>query len=214
MSRALTIQAAQAAWDHYRMHAHALFPDATQRQRAGVLAARLGDLLTLLGEADRTPETPWSVVYRHGDASTPPERPVVLVHIVNDEGRWGAGYTQSLDRRSGRPSQMYRAWASPSATSPTWPPFQLGEVLLHPIDDGVCVAHLLAQHGVGRGRRRVDYTALGRALQTLASLHGPLVAYAMPRIGTGLGGGDWAVIESLLACLAPNPVYVYVPSAP
>jgi O-acetyl-ADP-ribose deacetylase (regulator of RNase III) len=72
---------------------------------------------------------------------------------------------------------------------------------LVPVDENVWVANMIGQHAIQRTGRQppIRYEAIeealgkvaGHALNLGASVH-------MPRIGTGLAGGDWALIEPLI----------------
>ena len=119
----------------------------------------------------------------------------------------------AVSRRWPAPEQQYRAWfrAGSSAT----PPFALGQVQFVPVEDQLWVANLLGQHGVRRAGDpppiRYDTMRAGlRRVAAFAQQQG--MSVHMPRIGTGLAGGDWEVIsrmieEELLACRVPVTVY-------
>lgn len=136
--------------------------------------------------------------YLVGDATAPQQRPAILAHVVNDVGAWGRGFTAAVSARWPHVEQMYRR-----------APRRLGEVLLARAEPGLLVANMVAQHGIGTSRRRVDYCVLGACLAHVAdaarSLGHPIVC---PRIGCGLGGGEWSQIEPLLGSLECD-VFVY-----
>lgn len=143
------------------------------------------------------------IVYRTGDATNPPERPAVLIHVVNSQGLWGKGFTAALDARFGSaPKESYLKWYNGQA------PFELGTSALVVVGD-VTIIHLLAQRGVGRSRQRLEYTALAACFDTLVNY--PVLH--MPRIGTGYGGGRWDVIARMLEEL-PSTCCVYTQEAP
>jgi O-acetyl-ADP-ribose deacetylase (regulator of RNase III) len=140
------------------------------------------------------------IAYVTGDASRPQGAgPKIIAHIVNDAGGWGRGFVVALSRRSLMPETAYRAWyRDPSHYSG---PFQLGAVQLTGYTQpDVLVANMIAQRGIRHDPSAppaVDYEALGTCLDRLyekavqwgASVH-------MPRIGCGLGGGDWTAVET------------------
>ena len=151
------------------------------------------------------------ITYRTGDASRPRDTPVVIAHIVNDVGAWGAGFTRALTKTWGKtPERAYRNWHAGRLQDA---PFELGQTLFCGVKADAMtqwVAHLLAQHGIGRGVQRVDYAALQACLHKLAAGTPRSFAIAMPRIGTGLGGGRWEDIEPLIqAALPAHTVVVY-----
>lgn len=153
-----------------------------------------------------------SLTYRIGDATCPRERPAAIVHVVNNKGLWGAGFTAALDYAYlGRPGIEYRNWAQ-GRLQGSAEPFGLDGVLMQKLDDGLWLFHLCAQQGVGRGQRRVRYDSLEFCLEQVAS-HSPVdnISFHLPRIGTGYGGGSWEVVEEILhRTIVPHfPTYVY-----
>jgi len=96
--------------------------------------------------------------------------------------------------------------ASAEEALPWQEPFRLGAVQFLPTSSGLVeVANMIAQHGIKSSRRRgetwdkVDYAALEEALDKVgrfAAMRGASVH--MPRIGSGLAGGDWERIEQTI----------------
>jgi O-acetyl-ADP-ribose deacetylase (regulator of RNase III) len=147
------------------------------------------------------------IEYVVGDAVYPggPGRKIVA-HVVNDQGGWGAGFVIALSRRWQEPEKVYRA---------TWPMFSLGSVQLVPTGDDVYVANLYAQNGyMGRTNPQpLQYESLRHCLTHLAlSAKRMGASVHMPRIGCGLGGGDWSVVSEIIShtlCNTAVPVTVY-----
>lgn len=154
--------------------------------------------------------------YVSGDATQPQTDGgtyPIIVHVVNDMGLWGAGFTAALTRRFGPfMQQRYRSWWCMENAA-------LGSVYID-VQGPVAVAHLMAQHGVGRSQQRVVYPALDVALTQLpkvcdAKLGARALSFHMPRIGCGLGGGSWAEVEPILNRTLPGfPITVYDLDAP
>ncbi|MCF7785380.1 MAG: hypothetical protein K9N47_04615 [Prosthecobacter sp.] len=138
--------------------------------------------------------------YTVGDATRPPTwRHVIIAHICNDIGHWGAGFVLALSERWPQPEMQYRQWHRDGMEGSS--PFALGEVQFVRVSETTVVANMIGQQGIrGHGKlppiryEAVD-RALGRvgheALQLGASVH-------MPRIGSGLAGGSWERIEPLI----------------
>lgn len=136
-----------------------------------------------------------------GDATRPGgPGPKIIVHVCNDVGAWGRGFVLALGSQYPAARQQYRAWAQ--GRDPL--PFALGQVQFVTVHPDLHVANLIGQHGIARKDRTrqeppIRYDAvregLGRvrdfAQHHQASIH-------MPRIGTGLAGGEWAVIQDLI----------------
>lgn len=88
----------------------------------------------------------------------------------------------------------------------------LGNVQYVPVENNIIVANMIAQHGVKTMSNEppIRYNELRVALQKVfkeakrqkATVH-------MPRIGAGLAGGDWSVIENIIEQEALVNVWVY-----
>ena len=151
-----------------------------------------------------------SLTYRVGDATQPRERPAVILHVVNNKGLWGAGFTAALDHAyRGEPGTVYRGWAKGRQDAL----FKLDSVLCQRLDTQLWLCHLCAQNGVGRGQRRLDYESLAYCLEGAVTLAPslPKLSFHLPRIGTGYGGGSWETVEAILlrTVAAQFPTYVY-----
>ena len=77
----------------------------------------------------------------------------------------------------------------------------LGEVFIGPMSEGVCVAHMVAQRGIGASSsQRLRYAALAECLNEVREKAKELGASVhMPRVGTGHGGASWDVVKELIA---------------
>ena len=144
------------------------------------------------------------IKYVIGDATAPvAEGLKIIVHVCNDIGAWGAGFVLALSNKWMEPEEQYRAMSE----------YNLGDVDYVQVEDDIIVANMIGQHGVGRdpgGYSPVRYVAIAEALKVVndmavyrdASIH-------MPRIGAGLAGGDWDLIERIICEVTTVPVTVY-----
>jgi O-acetyl-ADP-ribose deacetylase (regulator of RNase III) len=163
------------------------------------------------------------IFYLKGDATVPREPGIkIITHIVNDAGKWGAGFVVALSRRWPGPEDRYREWhretrpircATQGQFVLTTDDFRLGEVQLVQVEPDLYVANMVAQKGV-RGddfEPPIRYHALERALHRLAFFASTLDASVhMPRIGCGLAGGSWDKVEPLIQRrLGARRVFVY-----
>ena len=143
-----------------------------------------------------------TITYQTGDATRPDgEDPRLIAHICNDIGAWGSGFVVALSRRCPTPEKSYRAWHREGLWEGD--PFELGQVQLASYDTpGVLVANMIAQRGIrhdASAPAAVDYTALHNCLRHLGALATHMGASVhMPRIGCGLGGGDWDVVAKII----------------
>lgn len=148
------------------------------------------------------------ISYLKGDATAPQAKgPKIIAHICNDRGGWGKGFVLAVSRRWPEPEQDYRAWHRYGND------FALGEIQTVQVLPDTWVCNMIAQHGykAGSSGPPIRYDALAKCLSKLADDAGAYKASVhMPKIGSGLAGGDWAKIEPMIA-LALNdiPTYVY-----
>jgi O-acetyl-ADP-ribose deacetylase (regulator of RNase III) len=167
------------------------------------------------------------IQYVVGDATRPELTPYrgfsrahLIVHIVNDVGAWGKGFVLALAREYPLAKTSYRYWyehrsdgqrprlvdtrASDARTETYDPEFKLGSVKFVRVSsdveaDGIEVAHMIAQHGIGTISPPIRYDALEKCLSAAAEYardHEMLVH--MPRIGCGLAGGSWDRVEQIV----------------
>ena len=158
--------------------------------------------------------------YVTGDPTAPLDdgRDAYIAHVGNDAGGWGEGFVLALSRRWREPERAFRVW-SRSPNGGEYGPYTLGatqyvNVTARGDARQTFVATMIAQHRYSEpGKPAIRYNALERCLtlleQRVRKTHGSV---HMPRIGTGLGGGDWEIIEHLITsivCRHGVPVMVY-----
>ncbi len=137
--------------------------------------------------------------YLKGDASLPLEEHTLIIHVVNILGKWGKGFVLSLSKQFPFAKNEYVKWSKDKET------FGLGEVQFVCVDQqrATFVANMLAQHGVRKNDKDsttyIDYDALRLCLRKVArfALKNRL-SIQMPKIGSGLAGGDWEEIEKII----------------
>lgn len=134
-----------------------------------------------------------------GDALQPRgDGPKLIAHIVPDTNAvWGGnGFASQLKRRFPDVWRQFRRETLDQSRTPA-----LGDVFIGTMGDGVTVAHMVAQRGIGPSTsQRLRYAALAQCLKEVrvkaqelgASVH-------MPRVGTGHGGANWEVVKELIA---------------
>ncbi len=135
------------------------------------------------------------ITYAIGDATRPHgQGRKIIVHICNDRGAWGKGFVLAISRRWRQPAEAYKRWFNEDG-------FGLGAVQFVQVEPDVWVANLVGQHGLKpqRGLPPIRYEAVKSGLETVAAKAKELNATAhMPRIGCGLAGGEWPLIEALI----------------
>lgn len=161
---------------------------------AGLLGARPADATV--------PEPTGSLHYTIGDALDTPA--FILAHGTNNVGVMGAGIAAQIRKRWPTVNRAYAAACKEDDL--------LGTTLLLPTgqpDGGPAwIANVMTQTlsrvPFPKARHRaVEYDATDAALQDLANQLADRwpdasLTIAMPRIGAGLGGGEWSIIEAII----------------
>ena len=149
--------------------------------------------------------------YLKGDATAPSVKGnKIIAHVCNDLGGWGKGFVMEISKRWSEPESQYRAWHRNRSKND----FALGSVQFVPVEKYITIANMIGQRGVKRGSKGVPvrYEAIREclmlvaehALETDASIH-------MPRIGCGLAGGKWDLVEPvIMETLVSKGILVYV----
>ena len=143
------------------------------------------------------------IQYLKGDATRPQgDGKKIICHICNNIGAWGAGFVLTLSKR----------WKEPEIAYKNKTNYSLTDVDFINVTDNITIANMIAQNGIRNpnNKKPINYAALRICLNEVndfayrnnASIH-------MPKIGTGLAGGDWNIIEKIIDDIASVPVYVY-----
>ena len=122
----------------------------------------------------------------------------------------GKGFVLALSHRWPGPEEAYRAWHRDRAAND----FALGAVQFVEVGADLWVANMIAQHGFRGGSKNppIRYDAVASCLANVASRADEVRASVhMPRIGCGLAGGTWELIEPIiLSALVGRGTAVYV----
>lgn len=157
------------------------------------------------------------IEHRVGDVLTVPERPVIIAHVVNDIGRFGRGVAAAIRHHLPQAARAFDDWAAGRLDGDA-PVYWLGQVLFVSLPGGITVAHMVAQHRVrsASNPHPIRYDHLETCLRTVAdvarrdTMVGEATTVAIPKIGSGLAGGDWDRIEPIVAqTLTGQPVAIY-----
>lgn len=136
------------------------------------------------------------LTHARGDASIFTAPATAIVHVVNDVGAWGAGFTRSLDRYPGA-KRSYLRWKQRTGLS-------LGAIHAVPIfpEHRQYLIHVCAQHGLPSraNPHPFDLRALRTALPQIDHVCRLLAVsrVQMPHIGCGYGGASWDEVEAEL----------------
>lgn len=152
------------------------------------------------------------ITYLTGDATQPVgDGNKIIAHVCNDVGGWGRGFVVALSKRWAPPEEQYRSWAKGLLVA--FPAFSLGNVAFVPIEPAIMVANMIAQHDTKwmNGKPPIRYEALKECLSKVSDVAIDFQSSVhMPRIGCGLAGGDWSIVEKLINETLTNvKTYVY-----
>lgn len=158
-----------------------------------------------------------SISFLKGDATSPQtDGCKIIAHVCNDIGGWGKGIVLAISSRWKEPEEQYRKWYQNRDGND----FALGSTQLVKVDRDLYIANMVGQHGIkSRSKSKsnepppIRYEALNKCLASLGTTAEELSASVhMPRIGCGLAGGKWDLVEPLITsqlCTRGIPVYVY-----
>lgn len=181
-------------WDGQELHVEGV----TLPPYQGISGLRLSGMVFPVVEGLAKPDDGPRLTHRLGDATEPVgDGAQIIAHVVNDRAQsWGGGgFSSAVSRRFPEARASYTAWTTEDRTR-----LRLGNVHFAVADDGTVIASMVAQRGYGEGRtQRLRYDSLGECLRKVAEeARTQGASVHMPRIGTGLAGGVWSVVEYLV----------------
>jgi O-acetyl-ADP-ribose deacetylase (regulator of RNase III) len=132
------------------------------------------------------------IIYKQGDLLSCTEP--IIAHGVNAQGVMGSGVAKAIKEKYPSAYQVYIDSHRTLGTN-TWAR----------ADDCKFVVNMVTQQFYGRNKKvqYVSYHALGMCFLELnswcsSSFRDDCPHVAMPKIGAGLGGGEWEVIEGII----------------
>lgn len=142
-----------------------------------------------------------AIKYVKGDATIPQgDGTKIIVHIVNDIGRFGSGFAKAIMDRYPIVREEYMKWARNGEIDNKR--FMLGETQFVRVNDDLWFANMIAQHNLINisNPTPIKYDALISCLKQVekfirsANIH----SLHMPKIGTKRAGGDWRIVEQII----------------
>ncbi len=133
------------------------------------------------------------IIYRKGDLLEC-EEPWIL-HGCNCQGVMGSGVALAIKNKYPSAYHTYRAQEETRGLA-------LGDLSYSQQEDGKTIFNGLTQEFYGRKGKFVSYEAVEQVIQGVNYLvehwgqQG--ISVAMPKIGSGLGGGNWEIISTII----------------
>lgn len=127
----------------------------------------------------------------------------VIVHGCNNYGVMGSGVAKQIRDKWPNVYDVYHLKYQVFG-------LELGSIIPVETIDGKIIVNAITQDGFGRdGKQYVKYDAIENCFISINDRAPSWEAteIAMPRIGAGLGGGDWKIIEEIITRTAKN----YIP---
>lgn len=130
----------------------------------------------------------------------------IIFHSCNNRGAMGKGFAKQVRDIFPKTYARYKCECRLHKLA-------LGDVIWSIEGDGIVIANLIGQNGYGDdGLKRVSYEAIKKgftetcivAKETKTNIH-------MPKIGSGLGGGNWQTIEIIIKTISDaHEVHVFI----
>lgn len=143
---------------------------------------------------------------------------ILIPHVVNDVGAFGAGVALAIRKRWPKAEKDYQKWFQFWKHTPGGCLGHTGSSVVEGNNKYIIViVHMFAQKGL-RGQNN-DHPlscehlkrCMGEVVGIGEALHEPFTIHC-PKFGSGLGGGNWSEIETLIRtvwCTKNIPVSVY-----
>jgi O-acetyl-ADP-ribose deacetylase (regulator of RNase III) len=155
------------------------------------------------------------IVYKQGDVLQALKDGIVdaVIHQTNCQGVMGSGIARQIREDFPIAYKIYKEQESQG-----WLKlgrFSVAKIQREGLEDG-CIINVAGQDEYSdRTKCNTNYAALASALWTLARSNQSDMVIAFPKIGAGLGGGDWRVIEAIIeSAFYDQTVYVYTLQEP
>ena len=127
----------------------------------------------------------------------------VIVHGCNNRGVMNSGVAKQIRARWPNVFTTYELKQQVFG-------LELGSIIPVETHDGKIIVNAITQDGFGRdGGQYVVYEAVEKCFTAINNKapNWDVTTIAMPRIGAGLGGGEWRIIEDIITRTAKN----YIP---
>jgi len=160
------------------------------------------------------------ITYVLGDLFNNLQPDDVIIHVCNDIGRIGGGFTAPLIKMFPSVRTNYVRWFNNEMpadrySSETSPVPSLGHIQTMDAgtDDNIWVVNMIGQHGTisADNPKPIKYAALVDCLRRVRDHIPKTNRIVAPLLGAGLAGGDWSLIAQIIEeIFAYREIVVYV----
>lgn len=132
----------------------------------------------------------------------------VIAHGVNCKGVMGAGVALEISNKFPEVLNEYKITCKQYDAKEL-----LGSVETFKVDNGQYIMNIFTQDKTGTASRKLNYGALAKGFgivdkilqkQCAESSNADMLSLSIPKIGSGLAGGDWEIIEEIINYTTPN----------
>lgn len=160
------------------------------------------DIKYLIGDATQCKPTDYSTNHLLNGTYTG-EKSCIIPHICNDIGAWGAGFVIAVTNQlEAKPEAVYRYFHKTNHELS-----KIGEVQIVQSDKVpyITVVNIIGQNDTicEDNPTPINYVAVRKGLRTVAThilgtKGNENISVHMPRIGCGLAGGKWNIVEQII----------------
>ena len=142
--------------------------------------------------------------FKHGNILEATEN--IIVHQVNNLGIMGAGLALQIKNKWPDVYTEYKKYIHQMNTIKSTKHTLIGSIHLVPINNNQVIINMFSQNGISRTKRTTDYDAMEQCFKQIQKIiqetnHTVAIPY---KIGCGLAGGDWNIVQNLIEKYLPN----------
>ena len=138
------------------------------------------------------------IEYRRGDLLNVTSG--IIVHGCNSHGVMGSGVALAVKNKYPECFEIYRLFCEKRKNDQTI----LGDSIIYVASFELTIVNMITQKDYGTHRRQVNYGAIAKGFSDLHNYYFMDQEFHFPKIGAGLGGGDWEVISEIIEHVCPG----------
>ena len=138
------------------------------------------------------------IEYRKGDLLAVTSG--VIIHGCNSHGVMGSGVALAVKNKYPECFETYHLFCEKRKNDQTI----LGDSIIYVASFELTIVNMITQKDYGTHRRQVNYGAIAKGFSDLHHYYAMDQEFHFPKIGAGLGGGDWEVISEIIEHMCPE----------